>query len=89
MNEARRRQNERKFGTSEELRGGGRRNWYEVLGHSGWRARYVKAVDANEETTRFCQEIHDERGRLVEVHEKYPVDLGHQLVARSTEEREQ
>jgi hypothetical protein len=29
---------------------------------------------------RFWQEIYDERGRLVEVHEKYPVDRGHEKV---------
>lgn len=29
---------------------------------------------------RFYQEIYDETGRLVEVHEKYPVDKGHQGV---------
>jgi hypothetical protein len=28
-------------------------------------------------TRRFWQEIYDERGRLVEVHEKFPVDKGH------------
>jgi len=26
---------------------------------------------------KFYQEIYDERGNLVEVHEKYPVDRGH------------
>jgi hypothetical protein len=31
----------------------------------------------NERTLRFCQEIYDEQGRLVEVHEKYPIDRGH------------
>ena len=28
-------------------------------------------------TVRFAQEVHDQAGRLVAVHEKFPVDLGH------------
>ena len=46
----------------------------------GWLARYLKVVDANETTLRFWQEIYDERGKLVETHEKLPVDQGHQNV---------
>ena len=42
-----------------------------------WKARYLKEVDSQEKTTRFWQEIFDERGVLVEVHHKYPKDLGH------------
>lgn len=56
---------------------GGRLYWYELVGRNGWRARYIKEVDGDETTLRFCQEIYDEQGRLVEVHEKYPVDKGH------------
>lgn len=78
--EIKRRQNERKFGNWERLPGGGRRYWYQVSGHGGWMARYVKDVDSKEETVRFCQEIYDVQGNLVEVHQKYPVDLGHQKV---------
>jgi hypothetical protein len=43
----------------------------------GWQARYLKEVDANERTVRFWQEIYDETGKLVERHEKFPVDKGH------------
>jgi len=43
-------------------------------------ARYVKEVDENEVTTRFFQEIYDDGGRLVEVHEKFPRDKGHDIV---------
>jgi hypothetical protein len=46
----------------------------------GWLARYLKEVDANEITVRFWQEIYDDAGRLVETHEKFPVDKGHQKV---------
>jgi len=75
-----REQNERKFSDWEELPGGGRRYWLDVSGRRGWRARYVKEVDAEENALRFYQEIYDASGKLVEVHEKYPVDLGHRKV---------
>ena len=39
-----------------------------------WVARYLKEVDANETTLRFWQEIYDDQGKLVETHEKFPVD---------------
>ncbi len=73
-------QNERKFPNWQDLTGGGRRYWLDILGHSGWRARYVKEVDAREGTVRFYQEIYDENDQLVEVHDKYPVDLGHRKI---------
>ena len=73
-------QNERKFGSWEELPNGGRRYWFEVAGRRSWKARYVKEVDADENTVRFWQEIYDDQGKLVELHEKYPVDKGHQQV---------
>jgi len=71
-------QNERKFGNWETLPEGGRRYWYEVTGRTGWKARYVKEVDAEEKTVRFYQEIYDEDEHLVEIHEKFPIDKGHQ-----------
>ncbi len=73
-----RRQNERKFGHWETLPSGGRRYHLVVVGRGGWCAAYFKEVDANETTVRFWQEIYDETQRLVEVHEKFPVDNGHQ-----------
>jgi len=72
-----RQQNERKFGQWQKLPNGGRRYWFEVTGRQRWKARYIKEVDAREKTTRFWQEIFDSTGELVEVHEKYPVDMGH------------
>jgi hypothetical protein len=81
--EAKRRRNERVFENWEELPDGGRRYWYEVTGRLGWKARYVKEVDADENTLRFWQEIYNERGELVEIHEKYPVDTGHRKVKES------
>ncbi len=73
-------QNESKFGQWGELPGGGRRYWLDVPGKSGWRARHLKEVDANETTLRFWQEICDGQGQLVEIHEKYPPDKGHRTV---------
>jgi len=54
-----------------------RRYIREFAGRAGGRARDVKEVDATETTVRFAQEIYDATGRLVAVHEKFPVDLGH------------
>ncbi len=75
--EEKKRLNERKFSTWENLPDGGRKYWLEVEGKHGWKARYVKEVDAVEETVKFYQEIYDENGNLTEVHEKFPVDKGH------------
>lgn len=77
IDERKRRENERKFEVWNELPDGSRCYFYEVQGRHGWTARYVKEVDASERTLKFYQEIYDEKGRLVEIHEKYPVDKGH------------
>ena len=73
---AKRRLNEKKFPHQLELSGGGRRYWYEVKGKAGYKARYVKEVDDKEETTKFYQEIYEEEGILVEIHEKYTINKG-------------
>lgn len=73
-------QNERKFSLWDTLPGGGRCYRLDVPGKLGWLARYLKEVDANEMTVRFWQEIYDDKGKLVETHEKFPVDKGHQKV---------
>ena len=78
--ERKRRENERKFGDWDELPDGGRRYFYEIQGRHDWTARYVKEVDASERTVRFYQEIYNETGQLVEIHEKYPADKGHSRV---------
>ncbi|MGB0910320.1 MAG: hypothetical protein ACPGYT_08145 [Nitrospirales bacterium] len=72
--------NERKFPFWETLEHGGRQYRLDVQGRQGWMARYVKEVDASETTMRFYQEIYDDTGQLVEIHQKYPIDLGHQKV---------
>jgi hypothetical protein len=47
---ASRAQNERKFGQWEELPHGGRRYFRDFVGRAGGRARYIKEVDASENT---------------------------------------
>ena len=78
--EFKRRINERKFGIWEELLDGGRRYSYKVEGRHGWTACYVKEVNLMEETLRFYQEIYDNNGKLVEIHEKFPDDKGHKKI---------
>lgn len=75
-----RQQNERKFSHWKDLPQTGRRYWFDVASRSGWKVRYVKEVDLNEVTVLFYQEVYNEIGELVEVHHKYPVDLGHRKV---------
>lgn len=77
---ASRQQNERKFGRWEISANGSRRYWREVVGRAGGRAFYFKEVAADERTTRFWQEVRDATGRLVALHEKFPVDGGHQIL---------
>ena len=79
-NELKRKENERKFGAWDELPDGRRIYFYEVQGRLGYVARYVKEVDVSEKTIKFYQEIYNDRGQLVEIHEKYPVDKGHNRV---------
>jgi hypothetical protein len=72
--------NEKKFGRWEDLPGGGRRYYLDTTGRFGWRARYFKEVNSDEMTVRFWQEIYDDTGKLVEIHEKFPLDKGHKKV---------
>ncbi|KFD40944.1 hypothetical protein HX99_06580 [Peptococcaceae bacterium SCADC1_2_3] len=73
-------ENEKKFRSWNELLDGGRRYFYEVRGKHGWRAQYVKEVDRSKQTIKFYQEIYDQKGNLVEIHEKFPEDNGHRKV---------
>jgi hypothetical protein len=75
-----RKQNEGKFESWAPLRGGGRRYRLEIHGKAGWKAIYLKEVDASEATVRFWQEIYDDAGKLRATHEKFPLDTGHRKV---------
>lgn len=80
MNLSKRQENEKKFPNFEELPNGSRLYWFEIEGRTGWKARYVKIVDREEVTVSFRQEIYNEDGLLVEIHEKYPIDKGHKII---------
>ena len=56
---------------------GSKKYWFDIEGRNGWKARYLKIVDHAEVTLAFWQEIYNENGVLVEIHEKYPIDKGH------------
>lgn len=77
---ATRSQNEHDFPNWEELPDGGRRYWVDKPGRVRGFARYIKIVDANEVTLSMMQAIYDEDGKLIERHQKYPIDTGHQRV---------
>lgn len=34
-------------------------------------------MNVMEETIKFYQEVYDDKGNLIEIHEKFPVDKGH------------
>ncbi len=72
--------NEKKFAKWEDLPDGGRKYHLEIKGRHGWIARYIKEVNAAEETIKFFQEIYDDKGDLIEIHEKFPVDKGHRKI---------
>jgi hypothetical protein len=75
---ATRRDNERRFGNWEELPNGGRRYWYDRKGAISGFQRMVKIVDEHEITIQLVQEIYNDAEELIERHQKYPVDTGHE-----------
>jgi hypothetical protein len=74
---ATRSQNERRFYFWKELPGGGRQYWIDRWGVAGYQ-RIVKIVDANEKTVLLVQEIYNNEHDLIERHQKYPTDTGHE-----------
>ncbi len=77
MDLRKRRANEKKYMKWVDYQNGYRIYYLDVLGHNGSKARYVKEVDENDITLKFYQEIYNEMGILVEIHEKYPINKGH------------
>ncbi len=69
--------NERKFGNWKSKSSGGLIYRYDVEGKKKNSARYIKEVDAEENTLRFYQEIYNMDGKLIGIHEKLPIDKGH------------
>lgn len=80
MDNNKRKVNEMKFPNWEERPDGSRIYWFEILGRMGWKARYIKIVDNDELTLSFRQEIYNDKGELVEIHEKHPIDKGHRKI---------
>ncbi|MCA0458981.1 MAG: hypothetical protein LCI00_33840 [Chloroflexi bacterium] len=80
---ATRERNERRFSSWEDLPNGHRRYIRRIMGRVSGYALYVKLVDADEITLSITQEIYNANGRLIAIHQKYPVDTGHQDVSES------
>ncbi len=80
MNAKRRQKNEAEYEFWVEKENGNRIYSFEISGKMGWKAKYLKEVDSEEETIRFWQEIYDEKNSLREIHEKYPADKGHKKI---------
>lgn len=74
---ATRTQNERRFKNWQELPYGGRRDWFDRKGRFGYQ-RIAKVVDTNEQTLLLLQEIYNDANVLIERHQKFPVDTGHE-----------
>jgi hypothetical protein len=45
----------------------------------------IKVVDANEVTLQVAQEIYNDEGVLIERHQKYPIDTGHEKLVDEEE----
>lgn len=74
---ATREQNEKRFKHWRNLPGGGRRYWFDRQGVNGYQ-RMIKIVDAREQTLVVVQEIYNDDDILIERHQKYPIDTGHE-----------
>ena len=83
---ATREQNEKRFKNWEVLDDGGRRYWFDRPGAVNGFQRLIKIVDANDITLQFVQEIYNDEGILIEHHQKYPEDTGHQKLRGEDEE---
>jgi hypothetical protein len=73
-------QNEKRFKNWEDSADGGRRYWTDRKGAVSGFQRMIKVVDAAETTLQLLQEIYDDNGTLIERHQKYPVDTGHEIL---------
>lgn len=80
-----REQNERRFGSWNDLPGGGRRYWTDRRGAVSGFQRMIKIVDEDEITLQVVQEIYNDEGVLVERHQKYPEDAGHERLVDDEE----
>ncbi len=79
MNITKRATNEREYPNWKELENGGRLYWRDIPSKDGSSkiARYEKIVDVNENTVSFTQKILNAEGKILEIHEKFPINKGH------------
>ena len=77
---ATREQNERRFRHWQDLPDGRRRYWTDRQGMVSGFQRMIKMVDTDETTLQVLQEIYNDEGVLIERHQKYPVDTGHEIL---------
>ncbi len=82
---ATREQNEKRFKNWIALPNGGRRYWTDRMGAVSGFQRMVKIVTKDETTLQLVQEIYNDDGELIERHQKYPVDTGHQRLTDTEE----
>ena len=79
---ATREQNEKEYRNWIDLSDGSRRYWRERKGKVSGLQRMIKIVDTNENTLLVVQEIYSDSGELIERHQKFPHDTGHQVIAK-------
>jgi hypothetical protein len=77
---ATRKKNEKEYGNWIDLPDGTRRYWYDRQGKNGFQ-RMVKIVDIDENTLFVIQEIYNDNNQLMEIHQKFPIDTGHQTLS--------
>ena len=79
----RRQRNEKDWPNWVDLSNNRRRYWVRRPGREwGWQILFKEVIfdpkTQLEETARMWREIYDSDGKLVESHQKYPADTGHQ-----------
>ena len=79
---ATRKENEKRFKNWDEISTGGRRYWYDRKGAVSGFQRIIKIVDVDETTLQLLQEIYDDEGNLIERHQKFPIDTGHEELGK-------
>jgi hypothetical protein len=79
---ATREQNEKEYRNWIDLPDGGRRYWRDRKGRITGIQRMVKTVDAQENALSVVQEIYNDEGEIIERHQKFPQDTGHQVIAK-------
>lgn len=78
-----RQRNQKDWPHWEDLPDGRRRYWLKRTGAKwGWQILFKEVTldpeSQLEHTIRMWQEIYDDAGKLVESHQKFPIDTGHQ-----------